>query len=294
MKLILHAGLHKTGSTAFQSLCAANADALAAAGVVYPTIDHALGQHGQAVHSLQRGDSALLERALREGREAPGGPDKTVLLSAEDLENCLFDLDMADTIERCALDHGIDEIEWLFVVRDAGDYVLSLYAQLPNINNYGPLITLNFEAYAKTVLNMGYFSLQRPEFQHYFIFDVTRFLARFTAHVRGTARTVRMEDFVAGFPGRMVLEPLVGADLAAGLGADESWQTGRNERRDVFHTELSYLFAALGLRVKQDVYDSHAGAIEPTCNGGLRPTGGSAITTRNRSGNAIRSREGRA
>jgi hypothetical protein len=50
MKLILHIGTHKTGTTSLQAWLANNREALAANGVSYP---HATVAHGSGHHRLK-------------------------------------------------------------------------------------------------------------------------------------------------------------------------------------------------------------------------------------------------
>ena len=77
-RLVLHAGPHKTGTTALQAAFAREAARLAEAGVLYP----ATGRLGPAHHALaeacRTGDRRLLEALSREARGA-----ETVLLSSE-------------------------------------------------------------------------------------------------------------------------------------------------------------------------------------------------------------------
>lgn len=126
-KLILHAGWHKTGSTAIQQWCARNAAALDAHGVRYP-VDSSLiwdGHHripwGLGVaHPHADPDfnaAAWLRRALRDA------PD-VLLLSSEDFE--FIPERGIGTIRTVA--EGI-ELQVIIFIRNVVDYLVSDYQQ---------------------------------------------------------------------------------------------------------------------------------------------------------------------
>ena len=90
-KLILHAGTHKTGTTAIQAFCAANREALAGQGIVYPTLPikgtNASNQHHDLAHAFA-GKSSRLTAAKAVGlfkswADDLRGTGQTLLISAE-------------------------------------------------------------------------------------------------------------------------------------------------------------------------------------------------------------------
>ena len=80
MKLVIHAGIHRTGTTSLQMALAANRDALAARGVAYPGAERS---HQALAWALHRGQSGAREvLALLKDAEAAGAD--RVVLSGED------------------------------------------------------------------------------------------------------------------------------------------------------------------------------------------------------------------
>lgn len=126
MRLIIHAGLHKTGSTYLQHVMNDNHEALCRAGVWYER-QPGYPAHHFAAWDILRGDTSSVSRMVAEGRDAGC---HTVILSSEDLEGAIFDGCSAEAIAHEAAAAGVEHIEWHLVVRDSGEYFASLYAQL--------------------------------------------------------------------------------------------------------------------------------------------------------------------
>ena len=82
IRLFIHAGTHKTATTAFQGVCFENRELLATWGVFYPFAR----QHSELAHQLQRGELNNL-RCLLDLIRKKFDDDTTLLLSGEDFEN---------------------------------------------------------------------------------------------------------------------------------------------------------------------------------------------------------------
>ncbi len=87
MRCCLHIGLHKTGTTSFQSSCAKSREALRRAGIFYPDgadITRGIIQHLGLAVALRNGDAdaafAMLDQARLSAPESP-----TMLISSEAL-----------------------------------------------------------------------------------------------------------------------------------------------------------------------------------------------------------------
>ena len=125
IRLVIHAGTHKTATTAFQGVCFENRELLATWGVIYPFAR----QHSELAHQLQRGELNNL-RCLLDLIRTNFDDDTTLLLSGEDFENVLVDDEMAITLENEVAKRGFAPVEWYFVFRNQVDYFHSIYAQL--------------------------------------------------------------------------------------------------------------------------------------------------------------------
>lgn len=126
MRLIVHLGFHKTGSTYLQHLLNLNHDPLRASGVYYERQDDYPAHH-LAAWDILRGDTLRL-RTMLEAARAAGC--HTTILSSEDLEGLIFDPAAVCAIEDEALASGVTQIEWHLCLRDPGEYFSSLYAEL--------------------------------------------------------------------------------------------------------------------------------------------------------------------
>ncbi|GEM_PF-2633340 len=84
MRLVLHAGTHKTGTTSLQRILAANRDALRQRGYLYPLFREAKASHNPFAHELALcGPDGVGD--LRRRISAGAGRDETVVVSAEEL-----------------------------------------------------------------------------------------------------------------------------------------------------------------------------------------------------------------
>lgn len=160
-KLILHAGTHKTGTTAIQAFCAANRDALAKQGLFYPTLPlhgkKAVQQHHDIAHALaeksQRLTIKTASKLVGNWAQELQGTDTTLLLSAEPLwrqfgasgpchegsvdqedqwlaERRAYLLKLADVLK------GFDATVVL-VFRNPIDFIQSLYIENINTRSHG-------------------------------------------------------------------------------------------------------------------------------------------------------------
>lgn len=201
MRLIIHAGLHKTGSTFLQHIMNDNHEALAAAGVWYEK-QPGYPAHHFAAWDILRGDTSPVGRMVADAR-AHGC--HTVILSSEDLEGAIFDGCSAEAITQAAAIAGVERIEWHMAVRDSGEYFASLYAQLQH-HVFADPGTMLWEALCKGLIM--YIDPLRGEggtpFWCY-CFDPDRYLGAFASR---TGLPVVLHDFrdADPFPGWGILE----------------------------------------------------------------------------------------
>jgi hypothetical protein len=129
-QLIIHAGIHRTGTTAVQGVLAANRDLLAARGVCYP-FDFAAGGHAQEVHlkskqhlnlvfALERNQINPTQLIEWLGQVAAG--NWKIILSAEDFCQ-LTDLSFIGAL------HEAFDVEALIYLRRQDDWINSWYNQ---------------------------------------------------------------------------------------------------------------------------------------------------------------------
>ena len=118
--IILHIGLHKAGSTTVQTYLRDNAEALAAAGVLYPTIgrsERSIAHHRLAA-DLRAGEADAGQwEAIRQ--LAAQNPDKRVVISSEGFQN-------ADPAQVRAM-LGDEAVRVFCYHRDAAQRFVSIY-----------------------------------------------------------------------------------------------------------------------------------------------------------------------
>lgn len=201
MRLIVHMGLHKTGSTYLQHIMNDHHEAFLSEGVYYEK-QSGYPAHHFAAWDILRGDTSPLERMLAEARAAGC---HTTILSSEDLEGAIFDRNAASAIEAAALSAGVDAIEWHMCVRDVGEYFTSLYAQLQH-HVYADAVSMLSEILQEGMI-MILDPLRGQNGTPYwcFCFDHFRYISAFADQ---TEHPVFVHDFREAdpFPGWRILE----------------------------------------------------------------------------------------
>ncbi len=203
MRLILHPGLHKTGSTYLQHVLNDNAAALRARGVYYQR-QECYPAHHHAAWQILVGNAAPLLTMIGEA-EAAGC--ETVILSSEDLEGALFDERPLSAIEMATSFAGITQVEWHVVLREPGAAFASLFAQLQH-HVYADAFAMLYDAMRRGFLHIAAPMPGSGTPYWYYSFDHARDLAQLADRIQGS---VIAHDFAA--PG-----PFPGAALLAHLG----------------------------------------------------------------------------
>ena len=123
-RLVLHVGLPKTGTSALQRWCHANAGGLLRQGIRYPapSADTAMPKHQFIVAELMRGDLSRTARAVGEGSE------ERMILTSEGLTNHLYDFRPVGLEAFRGMLDGFDVAAFL-VRRSPEDWVRSYHKQ---------------------------------------------------------------------------------------------------------------------------------------------------------------------
>ncbi|GAA5060698.1 hypothetical protein GCM10023208_29390 [Erythrobacter westpacificensis] len=202
MKLIVHPGLHKTGSTYLQHVLNDNHAALAAQGVWYQP-QQGYPAHHHAVWRILLGDPAPLVAMVENARKAGC---HTLVLSSEDLEGALYDDRPLAAIGAAAASTDVSHIEWHVVLREPGSAFASLYAQLQH-HVYADAFQLFCD-----VMRRGFVHMAQPTPGHgtpywYYAFDHLADLDRFQERADAP---LFAHDFAhaAPFPGAGLLDHL--------------------------------------------------------------------------------------
>ena len=141
MKLTIHIGSHKAGSTAIQSTCGRATAALEAAGIYYPQklFPKYPNQHSELAPLLEHGDAAdareLFSRLIN---EAESRQLFHIFLSGEDLCSAVSPKGLNRLTS--ALAGQFDEVKVILVLRRKYDYLLSHYNH--TLRHHGTPITI--------------------------------------------------------------------------------------------------------------------------------------------------------
>lgn len=211
MKLLVHIGLHKTGSTWLQHLLNRNHDPLAEAGFWYAPQEHYPAHHHAAWRLLLGDGQPLAEMVLAARRAAC----HTLILSSEDLEGVLHDPRGAEAIAATARDCGIRAVEWHVVLRAPDQVLASLFAQLQHH------IYMDSLQMFHDVMRRGHLFIDTPMPDRgtpywYYCFDPARDLDRFADRVAALgAHDLIAHDYADSlpFPGWTILPPAAHAAL---------------------------------------------------------------------------------
>lgn len=243
MRLVVHAGTHKTGTTSFQKILSISRQILADSGVMYPQIND-WPQHSYLAWMLQSSDQQGPRLVLRQCIEqARAANCDTILISGEDFENHLVDIEAALRFEALVEGLGIQRLEWVFVVRDPVDYLHSLYSAL-SVHR----VLLNLDEMAEAIRARGYLSVSNSSYNYHFVFAVEAFARHLSEAVKGSVSLISFQQFVADYPGRVLLKRLAGESEST-LRVDELARSiaPRNERRSLEKIEKGYALTALGI-----------------------------------------------
>lgn len=169
LRVVLHAGLHKTGTTSFQSFCAMAHEEMRARGFHWPR-SHDMIQHTLLWDRALAGD---MDPILAEVEAARATGCSTLLVSSEDLEDAIVDPRLCGPLHTTLAEHGCT-IEWIACVREPHGYFSSLYAEL---SRHGAVI--DFVTAAETVAARGSLIVDAPARRWHFAFDHARLFATF-------------------------------------------------------------------------------------------------------------------
>ncbi|MBO6865609.1 MAG: hypothetical protein JJ877_01085 [Thalassococcus sp.] len=249
MKLIIHCGLHKTATTAFQRICSDNRALLAENAILYPHYDETK-QHSKLMHKIQADGIDSFRLFLRECINLHQANIDTILLSGEDFENCLLDTATAIQIENEARHAGIQQVTWIFVHRPMYEYVESLYSEM---SKHG--VVLDRATMMKAAETRGTLFVSTQHFNYIFSLNYWRHQKNFSEVISGEVNSISFKKYKTGFAGKTILQSLLSPERFENFeGAALIPKTCLNARLPKEAIEENYIATALkidaALRVK--------------------------------------------
>ena len=157
MKIVIHMGLHKTGSTSFQNFLSLNKLVLMDVGILYPNIDNNEESHWKIPNQIILENWTYLENYFKEIILIANKNNlKTIFISSEDMSILLTESYRVKKFENLITRLGITEIEWVCVLRNQWDYFNSLYAEMSKHK-----VCLNYASAGEEIINFGEISMNK-------------------------------------------------------------------------------------------------------------------------------------
>lgn len=208
MRIIIHGGMHKTGTTSLQHILAANRATLLEEGIWYPGPD---AQHHRMLNVKDNDWTPIV--CINSLQEAKQNGSETVILSGEVVST--FSSEQFHRLTTCFSEH---ELTYLFCFRHWWDYFPSRWSQ-----NCSRRDTQTLDAYVRAVM--------RSESEHAdYRFDLV--IAR--AASSGSCRVAAVSYDNAMVVDGSVLPAMLQAaglprDLIKQLDSHQTWQNTRND-----------------------------------------------------------------
>jgi hypothetical protein len=248
MKLVIHMGLHKTGTTTFQNFLHLNKKALLDTGLIYPNIGGDEKSHWQIPHQLLRNNWGYLHEYMKMTLNiAKQQNANTVFISSEDFETMLIESYRAVEFENLLFNIGFSEIHWECVLRNQWDYFNSLYAEMSKHK-----ICLNFASAGEEIINFGEISMGNADFRFRFAFDYDSFIERFLKDIKGSFTAISFDDFIANdFIGKELLNKHIDYEVANKTFWESNLSVAENANIRGYNDtiEINYLANFLGISI---------------------------------------------
>lgn len=256
MKIIIHMGLHKTGSTSFQNFLHSNRKALINFGILYPDIDNNEESHWQLPNQLIRNNWTYLENYLKNIiTVAKQEKVNTIFISSEDFAILLTESFRVSEFENLLFTLGYKEIHWECVLRNQWDYFNSLYAEMSKHK-----ICLNYASAGEEIINFGEISMGNDFSRYRFAFDYDFFINKLLEEINGSLSISSFEDFISK---DFIGEDLLNKYLNSSYDMKKFWESElvskekTNIRPDDDTVEIDYLANFLGIKMTQDIFEKN-------------------------------------
>ena len=260
MRLIIHAGTHKTASTTVQKIFANETDLLKKHNIYYLNLQEHK-QHSFLAHLMQYGAYKNVKEVLGAAfqNSKSSGCDK-VILSGEDFENFLVDHSLAEVFTSIAVDVGFVDFEYVFVQREPFAYLNSIYAQMSKHH-----CIINYVDFAETILRSGFASVVAGGYNYYFVFDVYKFSKQLSEKIDCDMRIIDFKDFVKNFAGHPFFENFVSETDLRNL-TKKYMNLRENSRQTPEQVELRYVANMLDVQLNQKFIDENINLISAIVN----------------------------
>lgn len=257
MRLIIHAGTHKTATTTVQKIFANETELLKNYKIFYPNFEGQM-QHSFLAqlmqHDAYKNVQEVLSTAFQKANSS--GCDR-VVLSGENFENFLVDHSLAEVFTSIAVDIGFVDFEYVFVQREPHAYLNSIYAEMSKHN-----CVINYVDFAETILRSGFASVLARGYNYFFVFDVCKFSKKLSEKINCDMRIIDFKNFVTHFSGYPIFENFVNDNDLHNL-MKKYMNFKENNRQDPELVELRYVANMLNIHLDQRFVDENSNLITP-------------------------------
>ncbi|MDC1065085.1 hypothetical protein OAQ86_01550 [Candidatus Pseudothioglobus singularis] len=261
MKLFIHIGLHKTGTTTFQTFLHLNRNALLKAGVFYPEMgEHE--SHWVLPNQLVRNNWDYVEDFMKSSFQTAKKENvETVFISSEDFELFLFEGFRASQLENLAYEIGYSSISWACILRNQWDYFNSLYSQLSKQQ-----VSLNYATAGEAILNFGELSMNSKVYKWRYAFDYDVIIERFLNDIKGSFFVMSFDEFKSTqVLGRTLIDRVIDhkTKINSFWNPKLHFVEKTNIRGDGDTIEIDYLANFLGINMTKEIFEENKSAFLP-------------------------------
>lgn len=262
MKIVIHMGLHKTGTTTFQNFLHLNKKNLLKFGILYPDIHENEDSHWQIPNQILRNNWSYLESYFKFVFDTAIQKNaSTVFVSSEGFAIMLTESFRIEKFESLLHKLGYQEINWECVLRNQWDYFNSLYAEMSKHK-----ICLNYASAGEEVINFGEISMGNDFSRYRFAFDYDRFIKIFLMAITGSFSATSFENFISkDFIGR----DLLNKSFNSNIDSKKFWESDlvrvekTNIRPDSDTIEIDYLANFLGIKMTKEFFEENQATFIP-------------------------------
>jgi hypothetical protein len=261
MKLVIHIGLHKTGTTTFQTFLHLNRKTLLEAGVFYPEMgEHE--SHWVLPNQLVRDNWDYVEDFMRTNfKAAKENNTETVFISSEGFESFLFEGFRAEQLENLCFRIGFSSINWICVLRNQWDYFNSLYSELSKHQ-----ACLNYATAGEAILNFGELSMNSKVYKWRYAFDYDVIIDRFLNNIEGSFIVISFDEFKST---QVLGKTLIDSAISHNSQVNSFWNSKldfvekTNIRGDDTTIEIDYLSNFLGINMTKKIFEENESTFLP-------------------------------
>lgn len=206
MRAVIHAGLHKTGTSSFQRCCHDLHAELLQQHIHYPYFKGLANQN----HLVNEHSVAWIKALVRSTNKKLGA-NGSLLISAENLEYELH-TDKPERIEKTLRKAGVKQVIWVLCFREPFAAYRSLYAQLSDSGRKlkTARAILEFGAAGQLIAAKGTLCTQNRRLIQTFHFDYPRLIQDLQQRLEGTVVGVDFKDFTqrSKAPGDLLIKAI--------------------------------------------------------------------------------------